>query len=335
MSSSETQQKLKKIEYILGLNTHITGKKLKIYQSDIASFEFLNQMDVSELHIEYCKVILSGIPSNILKLRINNCNLVDIGALRDLNVQFLDLSQNSIKSIPFFNNNQLSHLNIGANKISKLDSLINLNLVSLIVYENFISNLSPISFKASLTVLNLRQNKISNIAPLQNLIHLHELHLQNNQIYNLNPLKKLILLHSLHLSNNQIVDISVLKYLINIQELQLENNKIIYAHVLKQNQISVLDLTRNSIIDAEDINGHIGFQMKPNRQQIQNANVMQIINEQLFKIIQIFENRKQLTLKLNEGKDKSVQNVQKMKSKQIRFLDKATQLLTYNSGVQQ
>ncbi|CAL5977231.1 leucine-rich_repeat domain-containing protein [Hexamita inflata] len=334
MSSSEMQQ-LKQIEKITGLNSQITGKKLKIYQSDIASFEFLNQMDVNELHIEYCKFVLSGIPSKILKLLINNCNLVDIGALRDLNVQFLDLSQNSIKSIPLQSNKQLSHFNIGANKISKLDALMNLNLVSLTAYDNFISNLSPISFQANLTVLNLRQNKISNIAPLQNLIHLHELHLQNNQIQNLNTLKKLIRLHFLHLSNNQIVDISVLKYLINIQELQLENNKIINAHVLKRNQISVLDLTRNSIIDAEDINEHIGFQMKPNNQQIQNANVLQIINEQYFKIIQLFENRKYLTIKLNEGKIRSVQNVYQMKLNSTRFLENVAQLLTCNSGAEQ
>ncbi|MCX8093404.1 MAG: leucine-rich repeat domain-containing protein [Candidatus Goldbacteria bacterium] len=100
------------------------------------------------------------------------------------------------------------------------------NLQELEMYDNQISDISPLSGLTKLRYLNLSNNKISDISALSGLTDLYSLNLANNQISNITSLSSLTNLIYLTLSNNTISDITSLSDLLKLQELYLSNNLI-------------------------------------------------------------------------------------------------------------
>jgi len=79
---------------------------------------------------------------------------------------------------------------------------------------------------SNLSRLNLYNNQITDITPLSALTNLRALHLNNNQITDITPLSGLTNLTALDLNNNQIADITPLSALTKLTYLTLENNQI-------------------------------------------------------------------------------------------------------------
>jgi len=122
------------------------------------------------------------------------------------------------------------------------------NLMQLVLHDNQINNISPISELANLTELNLYNNQIvglpalsgmtnlvsldiglnplTNVNGVGGLINLGRLWANNCQINNITALASLVNLSQLNLNNNQIGDISVLVSLLNLTDLLLNNNQI-------------------------------------------------------------------------------------------------------------
>jgi hypothetical protein len=79
---------------------------------------------------------------------------------------------------------------------------------------------------ANVSQLILYENQITDLTPLMGLTNLRELYLASNQITDVSPLRNLTDLEILRLSHNQITDISPLRGLSNLEHLSLQENPI-------------------------------------------------------------------------------------------------------------
>jgi hypothetical protein len=89
-----------------------------------------------------------------------------------------------------------------------------------------ITQLDGLEFATNLVYLSLFENQISDLTPLAPLVLLQELQLGSNQIQNLTPLGDLTELRRLGLALNAIEDISPLSSMTQLQWLNLDNNLV-------------------------------------------------------------------------------------------------------------
>ena len=92
-------------------------------------------------------------------------------------------------------------------------------------YSTF-SDLTGLEYAINLETLYLANQNITDISPLSSLTNLGYLNLCNNNITDISPLSSLTNLKRLHLSDNQITDITALSSLTNLAELGINNNSI-------------------------------------------------------------------------------------------------------------
>ena len=134
------------------------------------------------------------------------CSVIPPGQKAD-DVWSIDLGSNAITSISVdlscFKN--LSELNLGFNKIKKIQNIRQLTWLS---------------------KLDLGNNELTRIEGLETLERLQNLHLGYNQLTSTAGLEKLYNLTSLQLQRNMLTDIANLAQLKNLQTLKLEFNKL-------------------------------------------------------------------------------------------------------------
>jgi internalin A len=107
----------------------------------------------------------------------------------------------------------------GITNLSGLEYLINVHSLSL--RGNFVSDLTPLSGLTSLTELFLTRNRISSIEPLVKLVGLKELRLDQNNISNIESLAGLTGLEALRLSMNPVQDFWPLGALTELKSLTI------------------------------------------------------------------------------------------------------------------
>jgi hypothetical protein len=123
------------------------------------------------------------------------------------------------------------------------------NVTRLILANNQISDISPISTLTSLQLLFLGRNQISDISLLSSLENLSGLYLWENQISDLTPLKGMHI-NTLSLSNNQIVDISPLSEVERLSFLYIGGNQITdISPITGLTNLRTLELQSNQITD--------------------------------------------------------------------------------------
>ena len=121
----------------------------------------------------------------------------------------------------------LTTLTLDHQQISDLSPLTELvNLKDLWLESNQISNISSLAGLTALTVLNLNFNLIYDISPLAGLMDLTSLELQGNQISDIAPIAGLMDLTALHMSENNVSDFSPLAELMNLTHLSATLNPI-------------------------------------------------------------------------------------------------------------
>ncbi len=99
-------------------------------------------------------------------------------------------------------------------------------LTGLDVRGKGIADLTGVEHATDLQALVLIENKIQDISPLSGLTKLGFLDLGGNQISDLRPLAALTRLETLHIWRNEIEDISPLAGLVNLKKLSIQNNDI-------------------------------------------------------------------------------------------------------------
>lgn len=155
-------------------------------------------------------------------------HIVDLSPLAGYtNLAELYLDGNRISDLsPLEGLSNLKNISLRGNRISDLAPLAGLNLDTLDLGDNWISNISPLSDLTNLTDLALDENRISEISPLSELTNLRYLWLEFNQISDISPLSGLRRLLSVELHDNMISDLTPLAGLTNLILLRLWNNQI-------------------------------------------------------------------------------------------------------------
>ena len=129
-----------------------------------------------------------------------------------------------------------------------------INLTELILGDNNISDISPISTLTKLTKLGFGYNSISDISPVANLTNLKTLGLRYNSISDISPASNLTKLTKLVLSGNSISDISAISTLTNLTGLILGDNTISdISAVSTLTKLIELNLADNTISDISPI----------------------------------------------------------------------------------
>lgn len=146
-------------------------------------------------------------------------------------------------------------LYLANNRISNIEPLKGMtNLGTAFLAYNQISNMEPLKGMSNLGYLDLSNNLISNLEPLKGLNKLLSLELSGNQINNLEPLKGLTKLDHLAIVNNQISNLEPLKALSNLSRLWLDNNQISKLDGLQGlTNLNDLCLSNNQIINLEPL----------------------------------------------------------------------------------
>ncbi len=111
---------------------------------------------------------------------------------------------------------------------------------ALILEENEISDISPLSGLTTLAFLDLSHNRISDVRPLAGLTGLGGLKLANNQIVDISPLAGLVNLNLLNIANNRITDFSPLARL-NLQSLNTKRNIGVDLSMINTSRITNLE----------------------------------------------------------------------------------------------
>lgn len=139
--------------------------------------------------------------------------------------------------------------------IVKLDGIEYLtNLESFYIYNNEITDLTPLKDLTQLQKLSIFTNKLTNIDDLKNLVNLDTLHIGFNKISDISVVANFKNLESLSINYNQIKDISPLKNLILLERIEAGNNKIENISSLKNlKKLKNLDISDNFIEDISII----------------------------------------------------------------------------------
>ncbi len=140
----------------------------------------------------------------------------------------LNLDDCSITGLLFLTQfTRLTQLSLYNNKISDVSPLQGLTaLTYLFLSSNRLTDVSPLQGLTALTYLDLDSNQLTDVSPLQGLTALTELYLSSNQLTDVSPLQGLKKLTELRLNSNQLTDVSPLQGLKKLKNLFLKDNKI-------------------------------------------------------------------------------------------------------------
>jgi internalin A len=149
----------------------------------------------------------------------------------------------------------LTELYLYDNRITDITPLSGLtNLTELHLTSSEITDITPLSGLTNLTELYLTYSEIADITPLSGLTNLTKLSLVCNQITNITPLSELTKLTELYLGDNEITDITPLSALINLTELSLSSNQITDITSLSAlTNLTKLSLDSNQITDITSL----------------------------------------------------------------------------------
>ncbi|MBL7146423.1 MAG: leucine-rich repeat domain-containing protein [Phycisphaerae bacterium] len=194
------------------------------HAKNVVNFTVNNWTPEMSLNISHISSMIS-----LKILCLTNCGIEDISVLSSLNkLEVLNLSSNNISGSlsflsPLIN---LKSLGLSRNRITDISALSSLkNLESLMLRTNRISDIAPLASLENLTHLLLEYNDITDITPLASLENLTGLSLGYNDITDITPLASLENLTGLTLEYNDISDISVLSSLVKLKTLSLSGNQ--------------------------------------------------------------------------------------------------------------
>ena len=213
---------------------------------------------VNERTQEVQDAIVAAVPGIDSADDVTEAHLAAITEL-DISGEYPPTSSNltSLKSGDFSGLTALIGLNLFDNSISNISPLIGLtSLTWLTLGNNSVTDISPLKNMTALTTLDLLDNSVTDISPLKNMTALTWLRLRKNSISDISALKNMTALTSLGLSKNSISDISALKNMTALTELGLYDNSITDISALKKmTALTWLDLSNNQISDISALEG--------------------------------------------------------------------------------
>ncbi len=134
------------------------------------------------------------------------------------------------------------------------------NLRRLLLWNNRVTDISPLSGLVGLRVLNIGYNGLSDIGPLQSLVLLDTLDLHANAISDIAALSGMKNLLELNLSSNEIWNMAPLADNATLRSLLLDDNEIVFVNALYNvTGLDRLSLARNHIDDILPLTYNAGL----------------------------------------------------------------------------
>ena len=151
----------------------------------------------------------------------------------------------------------LESLDISVNNVSDLSPVAGLiNLEFLSFAKNKISNLSPVAGLINLEYLYFTRNNISDLSPVAGLINLENIHTWGNPVSDLSPLAGLTKLEVVDMCGGEISDLTPLAGLTGLKELYFVSNDISDISPLAGlTGLTRLNLESNDISDISPLAG--------------------------------------------------------------------------------
>lgn len=149
----------------------------------------------------------------------------------------------------------LNTLDIGENSISDLVPLITLNKLSILKADNnIISYMEPFLWLGGLTNLYLNNNTLPSIDVLSHLKYLTTLFLNNTTIQDISPLSNLLNLRYLTLSGNPIDNFEPIGNIDSLNTLELVNlNQFDFSDIKDISNLQTLYLTNTPVVNLDSI----------------------------------------------------------------------------------
>ncbi|WP_053433614.1 leucine-rich repeat domain-containing protein [Sporosarcina globispora] len=189
-----------------------------------------------------------------LKKLPSDLTVEDMEQLRTLDLQNTMIT--NLEGLQYAVN--LESLHIGSNEITDLtplSSLINLKILNINSYSNIV-DLQPLESLTNLGMLSLTGEKIADLSPIAKLVNLQTLDLRGKQIKDISPLAHLQKLSSLGIEDTQIRDITPLKSLTALRFLTVGNSQVDSISPLADlKSLSYLRLDGNEISDLTPLSG--------------------------------------------------------------------------------
>ncbi|CAL5982792.1 leucine-rich_repeat domain-containing protein [Hexamita inflata] len=292
----EEEAKMKLTLYDMQMIQHFQGNinngALYIENVQVLNgLNFLQQFKIDSLSINACKHIIPSFTSETIKeLRIEDCEVSQLGDLQLPLLQVLSLRQNNLTTIYSLNNMlSITSLNLNQNHLHNIQVLSSLfNLEQLDLSENEGINISPIGNLPKIKILCVSQCQLTDISALSSLLSLEDLDVSLNVLPDLSPLQNLQNLTTLNISftlqknllallplknlrtlnasYNRCLDISSISSFQNLQHLDLTWTESQSTHFLNSLSLISLNLScnRNLVLSS--------FNMQQNKDQQQFTN---------------------------------------------------------------
>ncbi|CAL6040296.1 leucine-rich_repeat domain-containing protein [Hexamita inflata] len=307
MEEAKIVLRLYDLQMIQHFQEHIYNGTLDIDNIQVLNgLNFLQQFKIDSLSIKACKHIIPSFASETIKeLRIEDCEISQLGDLQLPLLQVLSLRQNNLTTIYSLNNMlSITSLNLNQNhlhNIQVISSLFNLEQLDLSENEGIdispignlpkikilcvsscqLTDISALSRLLSLEDLDVSLNVLPDLSPIQNLQNLTTLNISFTLQKNLLTLLPLKNLRTLNASYNRCLDISSISFFENLQHLDLTWTELQSTHFLNSLSLISLNLSCNRNLVLSTIN----MQQCYNDQQ-QFTNLTEIHLNQQFNSLQ-------------------------------------------------
>ncbi|CAL6075043.1 leucine-rich_repeat protein [Hexamita inflata] len=287
----EEEAKMKLTLYDIQMIQHFQGninnRTLCIENVQVLNgLNFFMQLQIDSLSIKACKHITpSFISETIKELRIEDCEVSQLGDLQLPLLQVLSLRQNNLTTIYSLNNMlSITSLNLNQNHLHNIQVLSSLfNLEQLDLSENEGIDISPIGNLPKIKILYVSQCQLTDISALSGLLSLKDLDVSLNVLPDLSPLQNLKNLTTLNISLQK--NLLALLPLKNLRSLNASYNRCLdISSISSFENLQHLDLTWTELQSTHFLNSLslISLNLSCNRNLVLSSCNMQFNQQQLF-----------------------------------------------------
>ena len=237
-------EELDKLVNLVSLD--LSENEIRVFPS-ITKLDLLTSLNISYNNIYQLGDDLSGL-STVTRLYASHNEICDLSTMDDLSsLTHLDLSYNNLGCD-------------GSGESPNFDSLENAsNLIELKLDHNDLVSIEGLEGRnINLTTLYLNDNQLTDITPISEYTTLEELYIENNSISVIDDLSGMTELTKINLSNNNIVDFTDLLTIEGLTEVTLNNNNITTIPDISSSWpvLDVLNLHSNQLTDTSGVSGH-------------------------------------------------------------------------------
>ena len=232
----------------------------------VDSLSFINSLNsLSDLTVTDCSIsdeIISTLDlsnhNNLTKIDFReNPEITDITFLTPVSnsLDTLILDETSANNFELLNGfKRLKYLSACGCGIESIPPFEDVNLGSLYLGKNKITDISVISSMTSLVNLDLSNNKISDISPLSKLTGLEVLNLSNNNISSLSALSPMSGLRRVNVKNNMLKSLTGLENSLKLYEIIADNNDLAGLYELSNcTVLEIVSLSGNGLVSIKQL----------------------------------------------------------------------------------